>query len=165
MFLIRFVVADGFVVVECEEPVTGRATGQILLDYLTDAVVSQKGGLLGRPLVSPNSRSVVTLDRQRDGVTLVVQQVTGKLSISSIPDRLWEIEQFLCCINRKQNDSSRHLCRKLHTVNLTKYHNSTAAGLAVQSTHAKYSDIKSKGFILLLCLQRKQWAYRGKIID
>lgn len=77
-------VADGFVVVECEEPVTGRATGQILLDYLTDAVVSQKNGLLGRPLVSPNSRSVVTLDRQRDGVTLVVQQVTGKLSVESV---------------------------------------------------------------------------------
>lgn len=81
IFLIYLVVADGFVIVECEEPVTGRATGQILLDYLTDAVVSQKGGLLGRPLVSPNSRSVVTLDRQRDGVTLVVQQVTGKLII------------------------------------------------------------------------------------
>jgi hypothetical protein len=71
-------VADGFVIVECEEPVTGRPTGQILLDYLTDAVISQKAGLSGRPLVSPNSRSVVTLDRARDGVTLVVQQVTGQ---------------------------------------------------------------------------------------
>lgn len=68
---------DGFVVVECEEPITGRATGQILLDYLTDAVISQKAGLFGRPKVSPNSRTVVTLDRGRDGVTLVVQQVTG----------------------------------------------------------------------------------------
>lgn len=65
-------------VVECEEPITGRATGQILLDYLTDAVISQKAGLFGRPMVSPNSRTVVTLDRARDGVTLVVQQVTGK---------------------------------------------------------------------------------------
>ncbi|KAG8276434.1 Follistatin- protein 5 [Homalodisca vitripennis] len=71
----QFSALYGFVVLECEEPVTGRATGQILLDYLTDAVISQKNGLFGRPMVSPNSRTVVTLDRARDGVTLVVQQV------------------------------------------------------------------------------------------
>lgn len=73
----KFLFSDGFVIIECEEPMTGRPTGQILLDYLTDAVISQKAGLLGRPAVTPNSRVVVTLDRARDGVTLVVQQVTG----------------------------------------------------------------------------------------
>ncbi|XP_075233144.1 follistatin-related protein 5-like isoform X3 [Lycorma delicatula] len=72
----QFSALYGFVIVECEEPMTGRPTGQILLDYLTDAVISQKAGLLGRPAVTPNSRVVVTLDRASDGVTLVVQQVT-----------------------------------------------------------------------------------------
>lgn len=71
--------SDGFVVLECEEPVTGRPTGQVLLDYLTDTVIMQKPNLFGKPLVSPNSRMVVTLDRTRDGVTLIVQQVTGWL--------------------------------------------------------------------------------------
>jgi hypothetical protein len=69
---------DGFVVMECEEPVTGRPTGQILLDYLTDTVLAHKTGLFGHPHVSPNSRSVVTLDRVHDGVTLVVQEVAGE---------------------------------------------------------------------------------------
>ena len=64
-------------ILECEEPVTGRPTGQILLDYLTDTVLSSKVGLFGHPHVSPNSRSVVTLDRGHDGVTLVVQEVVG----------------------------------------------------------------------------------------
>ncbi|KAK6630501.1 hypothetical protein RUM43_014846 [Polyplax serrata] len=69
-------VPHGYVVLECEEPTTGRPTGQILLDYMTDTVINQKTGLFGRPHVSPNSRTVVTLDRGRDGVTLVVQEVT-----------------------------------------------------------------------------------------
>nr|CAD7198304.1 unnamed protein product [Timema douglasi] len=72
---IQFSALYGFVVVECWEPVTSRPMGQILLDYLTDTVVSHKLGLYGRPHVSPNSRTVVTLDRGRDGVTLVVQEV------------------------------------------------------------------------------------------
>lgn len=61
---------------------TGRPTGQVLLDYLTDTVIMQKPNLFGRPLVSPNSRMVVTLDRTRDGVTLIVQQVTGDYDYS-----------------------------------------------------------------------------------
>jgi hypothetical protein len=66
---------------ECEEPITGRPTGQILLDYLTDTVLTHKTGLFGHPHVSPNSRCVVTLDRGRDGVTLVVQEVVGELQV------------------------------------------------------------------------------------
>ncbi|XP_049830071.1 follistatin-related protein 5-like isoform X2 [Schistocerca gregaria] len=60
----------GLVIVECEQP-----AGQLLLDYLTDAVVSHRAQVSGRPYVSPDSRAVVTLDRGRDGVTLVVQRV------------------------------------------------------------------------------------------
>lgn len=72
---IQFSALYGFVIMECEEPITGRPTGQILLDYLTDTVLTHKTGLFGHPHVSPNSRCVVTLDRGRDGVTLVVQEV------------------------------------------------------------------------------------------
>ncbi|XP_046405287.1 follistatin-related protein 5-like isoform X3 [Ischnura elegans] len=73
---IQFSALYGFVVMECEEPVTGRSTGQILLDQLTDTVVSYRSGLFGRPRISPDSRMVVTLDRGHQGVTLVVQEVT-----------------------------------------------------------------------------------------
>jgi len=69
--------ADGFVIIECEEPGTGHATGQVILDYLTDTVVNKKVTVRGSPLVSPDSRIVVSVDRAPDGVTLVVQQVLG----------------------------------------------------------------------------------------
>lgn len=73
---VQFSALYGFVVLECEEPVTSRPTGQVLLDYLTDTVIMQKPNLFGRPYVSPNSRMVVTLDRSKEGVGLIVQQVT-----------------------------------------------------------------------------------------
>ncbi|KAL5232841.1 hypothetical protein ACI65C_000251 [Semiaphis heraclei] len=65
----------GFVIIECEEPGTGHATGQVILDYLTDTVVNKKASVKGSPLVSPDSRVVVSIDKAADGVTLVVQQV------------------------------------------------------------------------------------------
>jgi len=70
--------ADGFVIIECEEPGTGHATGQVILDYLTDTVVNKKATVRGSPLVSPDSRVVVSIDKAADGVTLVVQQVLGR---------------------------------------------------------------------------------------
>jgi len=70
--------ADGFVIIECEEPGTGHATGQVILDYLTDTVVNKKASVKGSPLVSPDSRVVVSIDKAADGVTLVVQQVLGR---------------------------------------------------------------------------------------
>lgn len=72
-----FLYADGFVIIECEEPGTGHATGQVILDYLTDTVVNKKASVKGSPLVSPDSRVVVSIDKAADGVTLVVQQVLG----------------------------------------------------------------------------------------
>ncbi|XP_015522448.1 follistatin-related protein 5 isoform X1 [Neodiprion lecontei] len=72
---IQFPALYGFVILQCEEPVTGRATGQLLLDYITDAVLAHKPGLVGRPLISPDSRHLVTLDRQESGVILVVQEI------------------------------------------------------------------------------------------
>lgn len=73
---IEFSALYGLAILECEEPITGRPAGQVLLDHLSDTVLARKAGLLGRPHVAPDSRTVVTLDRERDGVTLVVQRVT-----------------------------------------------------------------------------------------
>jgi follistatin-related protein 5 len=49
----------------------------MLVDYLSDSVISFKGHLTGQPKVSPDSRTVVTLDKASDGVTLIVQEITG----------------------------------------------------------------------------------------
>lgn len=65
----------GFVILGCEEPITGRPTGQVLLDYLTDSVLAHKPNILGKPAISPDSRYLVTLDKQDTGVTLVVQEI------------------------------------------------------------------------------------------
>lgn len=64
-------------IVECEEAVTGRATGQLVMDALTDTVIIQHVELMGKPYVAPDSRTVVTIDKSLQGVTLVVQQITG----------------------------------------------------------------------------------------
>lgn len=69
---------DGLVIMECAEPVTGRRTGQLVIDYLTDAVLSHKIHLTGRPHTTPDSSLVVTVDT-KDRVKIVVQRVTGKL--------------------------------------------------------------------------------------
>ena len=62
---------------ECEEPVTRRPTGQIVMDYLTDTVLSHKVTLLGQPYITPDSRIVVTVHREKTSVTLIVQHTTG----------------------------------------------------------------------------------------
>ncbi|XP_066987831.1 follistatin-related protein 5-like isoform X4 [Macrobrachium rosenbergii] len=65
----------GLVVMECHEPVTGRRTGQLVLDYLTDAVLSHKTTLMGTPHVVPDSSLVITVDTLYH-VKIVVQKVT-----------------------------------------------------------------------------------------
>ena len=67
---------DGLVIMECEEPVTRRPTGQIVMDYLTDTVLSHKVTLLGQPYVTPDSRICVTVHRERTSVTIIVQHTT-----------------------------------------------------------------------------------------
>lgn len=73
---VQFSALYGFVIIECEEPITNRPMGQLLLDYLTDTVLAHKPNLVGRPTVSPDSRHVVTLDKHETGVTLVVQEIS-----------------------------------------------------------------------------------------
>nr|XP_034186880.1 follistatin-related protein 5-like isoform X2 [Osmia lignaria] len=74
---VQFSILYGFVIIECQEPITNRPTGQLLLDYLTDTVLVHKPNLLGRPTISPDSRHLVTLDKQETGVTLVVQEISS----------------------------------------------------------------------------------------
>lgn len=76
---------DGLVVLECLEPVTGRPTGQLTLDYLTDTVVGSKPNLPGVPYISPDSRKLVTLDRTEKGTTLIVQEVLRKFRSFYLP--------------------------------------------------------------------------------
>ncbi|XP_065160651.1 follistatin-related protein 5-like [Atheta coriaria] len=74
---VQFSALYGFVIMQCLEPVTGRQSGQLLLDYLTDTVISTKPTLPGIPFISPDSRKLVTLDRTENGATLIVQEITS----------------------------------------------------------------------------------------
>merc|ERR1719370_336611 len=65
----------GLVTMECLEPVTGRRTGQLVMDYLTDAVLSHKSSLMGEPHVVPDSSLIVTVDTH-EHIKIVVQKVT-----------------------------------------------------------------------------------------
>lgn len=71
-----FASLGGYVVLECVEPVTSRPMGQILLDYLTDTVLAHKTNLFGGPMVSPDSRYVVTLEKSNTSVVIVVQEIS-----------------------------------------------------------------------------------------
>ncbi|XP_076348907.1 follistatin-related protein 5-like isoform X2 [Tachypleus tridentatus] len=70
-----FAAIGGYVILECIEPVTQRPTGQLVLDYLTDTVVSHKTNLFGQPHISPDSRYVVTLEKTNSSVIIVAQEV------------------------------------------------------------------------------------------
>lgn len=79
---------DGYVVITCLEPITNRPQGQLLLDYLTDAVISTKSTFNGVPNISPDSRHIATVDniqkehstQDNGGVTIIVQKITRKLA-------------------------------------------------------------------------------------
>uniref|UniRef100_A0A6P7FSV5 Follistatin-related protein 5-like isoform X1 n=1 Tax=Diabrotica virgifera virgifera TaxID=50390 RepID=A0A6P7FSV5_DIAVI len=73
---VRFSSLYGMVIMQCIEPITNRPTGQLILDYLTDSVISLKPNLPGEPYISPDSRRLVTLDTTTSGSTLIVQEIT-----------------------------------------------------------------------------------------
>ncbi|ESO87027.1 hypothetical protein LOTGIDRAFT_183454 [Lottia gigantea] len=68
---LAFVPIGGHVVVECVIP-SSEKTLQIVLDYITDAIISHIS-LPGRPFVSPDSRHLVTVD-----------YFSGKVAVSTI---------------------------------------------------------------------------------
>ena len=47
------------------------------MDYLTDKVLSRKVTLFGQSYITPDSRVVVTVHREKTSVTLIVQHTTG----------------------------------------------------------------------------------------
>lgn len=73
---------DGYVVIFCREPVTNRAQGQLMVDYLTDAIISVKLGLNGIPNISPDSRNLATIYHTNDGSVVIVQKITRKVNFS-----------------------------------------------------------------------------------
>ncbi|XP_037025567.1 follistatin-related protein 5-like isoform X2 [Bradysia coprophila] len=73
---IEFSSLYGFVIMSCREPITGRHQGQLLLDYLTDTVLSAKPEITGKPRISPDSRHLISVDHSSDGVTIVIQKIT-----------------------------------------------------------------------------------------
>ena len=74
---------DGMIIIECREPVTGRPTGEIIFDALTDSVIHFKGDRFGRPFLSPDSRKLVTVSHDSTGTTLLVQRLTGTHTIEA----------------------------------------------------------------------------------
>ena len=87
-------------VVECVSPLNHQ-TLQLVMDYITDAVVSTTV-LSGRPYVSPDSRHVVTVD-----------DLTGKVSVAGVSN---EGENFL---------SSGHTCIDLPSGHVVIMHGRT----------------------------------------
>ena len=69
---------DGFVILSCQEPVTSRASGQLLFDQLTDSVVSAQPSLKGEPYLTPDSETCVTVDRGSSVTTVAVQRLDSK---------------------------------------------------------------------------------------
>ncbi|CAD7093985.1 unnamed protein product [Hermetia illucens] len=73
---VEFSALYGFVIVSCREPITNRAQGQIVLDYVSDTVLSTKPELNGVSQISPDSRHLITVEYNPNGVIIVVQKVT-----------------------------------------------------------------------------------------
>ncbi|CAG0923910.1 unnamed protein product [Notodromas monacha] len=64
---VAFISRFGMVLVECKEPGSGKPSGQVILDHLSDSVIQYKPDFFGVPRVSPDSLHVVTINHQLDG--------------------------------------------------------------------------------------------------
>lgn len=51
-------------------------TGQLVLDYITSAIISIKADLIGIPYISPDTRYAITINHRHDSVLLSVQEIT-----------------------------------------------------------------------------------------
>lgn len=74
---VKFSALYGFVFVRCANPATGLSSKVLLLDYMTDTVLSQYNNLAGRIHVTPDSRKLVVLREGKHGVDLVVMRITS----------------------------------------------------------------------------------------
>ncbi|XP_062591247.1 follistatin-related protein 5-like isoform X3 [Saccostrea cucullata] len=81
---VAFIPLGGHIVVEClQSTPSGSKTLQILIDYITDTPVSNVT-LSGTPYVSPDSKNIVTVDKQTGKVNIA--KVTGKGEISKMTE-------------------------------------------------------------------------------
>ena len=68
--------------IECRDAESGKGTGQLLMDYMTETILHYKASALGTPHVSPDSLHVVNLHREpSNSILLAVYKVTGELFI------------------------------------------------------------------------------------
>ncbi|XP_077999166.1 follistatin-related protein 5-like [Glandiceps talaboti] len=80
---IAFVPVGGYVVLQCiDRNKNGVAAKQMILDYLTDAVVSEMDAIKGKPYVSPDSRYIVSVDNMSGSVCVQSVSDTGHITTS-----------------------------------------------------------------------------------
>ncbi|XP_023931855.1 follistatin-related protein 5 isoform X2 [Lingula anatina] len=77
---LAFVPLGGYVVVDCRSP-AGKPPQekQLLMDYITDAVINERD-VIGQPYVSPDSRYIVSVDNKEQSVT--IQRVSDEGQIT-----------------------------------------------------------------------------------
>ena len=61
---------------DCAEPITERRTGQLVLDYLTDALLWVKPPLVGTPHLTPDSALLASVNT-KGKVKIAVQRIAG----------------------------------------------------------------------------------------
>lgn len=66
----------GLVVVNCIKGNGTLFTGQLLIDYMSDSVLNYDTGIHGKPLVSPDSQVLLTIDASLGRI--FIQKVVGK---------------------------------------------------------------------------------------
>ncbi|CAG0897541.1 unnamed protein product [Darwinula stevensoni] len=74
---VAFISRNGQLVIECQDAESGKGTGQLLMDYMTETILQFKASAPGTPHVSPDSLHVVNLHREpSNSILLAVHKVT-----------------------------------------------------------------------------------------
>lgn len=77
---------SGFYFVQCQSRSHLQALPQLLLDSVTDTVVSQNRNITGQPYVSPDGRYIVTPDLRLSKLVVQTVSFTGELAVSQEVD-------------------------------------------------------------------------------
>ncbi|XP_056019706.1 follistatin-related protein 5-like isoform X2 [Ostrea edulis] len=81
---VAFIPLGGHIIVRCQQTSSsGSKTLQILIDYITDTPIANMT-LSGTPLVSPDSKNVITVDKETGKVNIA--KVTGNGEITKVTD-------------------------------------------------------------------------------
>uniref|UniRef100_A0A8C9S4X6 Follistatin-like 4 n=1 Tax=Scleropages formosus TaxID=113540 RepID=A0A8C9S4X6_SCLFO len=86
---------SGYYFIQCQEGNSSAAPPQLIIDSVTDFVIGNNLNLKGKPHVSPNGRFVVTLEHERQVMT--VQNITfkGELQLCQEIDTVAPISQLV----------------------------------------------------------------------